>query len=213
LGPNTVRAERTPGVCGLRRSYRGLMDAANYHRFLDHFEDVAHTSDEVVGLVALGSTADASRAPDAWSDHDVWVVTQDGAAAARRDDPTWLPDTERIVGFFRETRHGRSVIYDDGHLLELAVFDDRELEVTLVNDFRVLYDAGGIEDRLRAIASRTLVELAPSPDDAAGRLVTQILIGMGRYGRGEFLSANQLIRELAVASLLRVVAAVVPRSE
>lgn len=189
------------------------MDSADYRRFVEHLTSQARNNPDVIGLVALGSTADASRAPDVWSDHDVWVVTRDGAADALRDDPTWLPDAARIVGHYQETKHGRSVIYDDGHLLELAVFDDQELEVTKANDYRVLYDAGGVAERLATIVDRTLSDLVASPDHAAGRFVTQVLIGMGRYGRGEFLSANQLIRELAVSSLLEVVAAAVPSAD
>ncbi len=189
------------------------MDSADYRRFVEHLTSHAQTNPDVIGLVALGSTADASRAPDVWSDHDVWVVTHEGAAAALRDDPAWLPDASRIVGHYPETQHGRSVIYDDGHLLELAVFDDHELEVTKTSDYRVLYDAGGIAQRLAAIADRTMSELAPSPDHAGARFVTQILIGVGRFGRGEFLSANQLIRELAISSLLEVIAAAAPNSD
>lgn len=189
------------------------MELSEYRRFVEHLVETARTNSDVIGLVALGSTADASRAPDVWSDHDVWVVVRDGLAETLRDDPSWLPDAERIVGYYPETKHGRSVVYDDGHLLELAVFDDQELEITKANDYRVLYDAGGIEPRLAAIAARTLSERAPAPGHAAGRFVTQVLIGMGRYGRGELLSANQLIRELAVSSLLEVVAATMPSTD
>ena len=185
------------------------MDTTQYRRFIDEIAAVAGDHDQIIGLVALGSTADESRSPDEWSDHDVWVITKDGAATEVRDDPNWLPDADRIVGHFVETVHGRSIVYADGHLVELAVFEDHELEIARANDFRVLYDAGGIEDRVAAIAQRTRADTADAGADgfAAGRFVTQLIIGLGRYGRGELLSANQLIQELAVASLLQAIAA------
>jgi len=160
--------------------YGGLMESAGYQRLLDRLFEKASRDPNIVGLVALGSTADMSRPPDRWSDHDLWVVTRDGAAASLRDDPSWLPDAHRIVGFFIETRHGRGVIYDDGHLLELAVFDDGEIEVTRANDFRVLYDAGGVAERLHAIAERTTREYqSADADHSAGAFVTRMLIGLG----------------------------------
>ena len=82
------------------------------------------------------------------SDHDVFVVTTDGVAGPRAYDLSWLPAAERIVLVFPETVHGRGVVYDDGHLVELAVFDNHELELARVNVYRVFLDRAGIADRL-----------------------------------------------------------------
>lgn len=54
----------------------------------------AKASDDVVGLVALGSTADRSRT-DAGSDHDFAWITVLGAAQRWRRDPRWLPNSDR----------------------------------------------------------------------------------------------------------------------
>lgn len=182
------------------------MQPTAYQRFIDHLVAQAQREAEIVGVVLLGSTAGRKREPDSFSDHDVWVVTVDGAAAALRDDSSWLPDPERIVGHFYETQHGRSVVYDDGHLLELAVFDDGELEVAAANDYRVVYDSGRIEERMVAIAERTKQQHhSQSSEVAAGAFVTHVIIGLGRYGRGELLSAGERLRSAAVTSLLQLV--------
>jgi catechol 2,3-dioxygenase-like lactoylglutathione lyase family enzyme len=191
------------------------MDSTAYQLWLDRLLDRVTADPGIIGLVALGSTAATALAPDQWSDHDVWVVTIEGAAEPLRADPGWLPDAARIVGYFPETKHGRSVIYGDGHLVEIAIFDDGELELARANHYRVLYDAGGIAARLEAIALRTAAEheSGGGAEHFAGSFVTQMLIGLGRYGRGELLSANQLLRELAPTSLLRVVVEVMPTSD
>jgi hypothetical protein len=44
-------------------------------------------------------------------------------------------------------------------------------------------------------------------EHAVGRFVVEMIIGLGRLGRGELLSANELIRGRAVTSLLRSVSA------
>ena len=82
------------------------MDAATYRRFTDELTARAAGNSEVVGLVALGSMAGTVRAPDEWSDHDLWVVATDDAASELRDDPSWLPDPHRIVLFYQETSSG-----------------------------------------------------------------------------------------------------------
>lgn len=180
------------------------MDQQRYRRFLDELAGWAQDDDRVIGLVALGSAANLSHAPDEWSDHDLWIVTVDGEAAGLRANPYWLPDADRIVGWFVETEHGRSAVYDDGHLVEVAVFNDSELEIARANDFRVLF--GVIEDRLAGIVARTEAEQGGSPTRAGGRFVVEMIIGLGRLGRGELLSANELIRGRAVSSLVRAIA-------
>ena len=181
------------------------MDQVRYQSFLDELTRWAGDQPSVIGLVALGSAAGLSHAPDEWSDHDVWVVTREGAAAPLRNDPSWLPDAESIIGWFVETSHGRSAVYDDGHLVEVAIFEDSELELARANDFRVLYDGGGLQVRLEQITASTAAEGGNQADLAGGRFIVEMLIGLGRLGRGELLSAGVLIRGRAVASLLRTI--------
>jgi hypothetical protein len=107
---------------------------------------------------------------------------------------------------FRETEHGLKVIYDDGHLLEFAVFDLDEIALASVNRFRVLLDRGGVEERTSSVRSR------PRPRESDGFLfgtaVSSALVAAGRARRGEMLSAafflTSALRHLA-ALLARVV--------
>ena len=115
----------------------------------------AERRSDVLGVVALGSTAATDHRPDRYSDHDLFVVTVDGAAQALRDDVGWLPDAHRIALCHTETRHGRGVVYDDGHLVEIAVFEPGELHVCRVNAFRVLHDTGDVAAWITALASTT----------------------------------------------------------
>lgn len=181
------------------------MQTADYERFTDELVARLRADDRVIGLVALGSMAGTDRDPDRWSDHDFWVVTVDGTAEALRSETGWLPRADEIVLAFTETAHGRSAIYDDGHLVEYAVFDDHELEVARANAFRVLLDDADVEARMCAIAARTTAEQAgadPTGADRLGMLLAQLTIGVNRFGRGELLSANELIRGRAARTLV-----------
>jgi len=168
----------------------------------------AMSEPSVIGLVAVGSTGGVLREPDEWSDHDVLVVTIDGTANRFLDDLTWLPAAHRIAVHFVETDRGRSLIYDDGHLIELAVFDESDLEDLPLNTYRVLVDQGHIEKRLATITRQTTERV--EAEDAEGtnryhRFVKELVIGLARYGRGETLSANQRIRGPAMTILLSLI--------
>ena len=105
------------------------MDADAYDDYTRRLVRWAERRSDVLGVVALGSTASTDHRPDRYSDHDLFVVTVNGAAQALRDDVGWLPDAHRIALCHTETRHGRGVVYDDGHLVEIAVFEPGELHV------------------------------------------------------------------------------------
>ena len=173
----------------------------------------ASNEPSVIGLVAVGSTGGVLREPDEWSDHDVLVITVDGAAGRLLDDLTWLPDANRISVRFIETDRGRSFIYDDGHLIELAVIDQSNLDDLPLNTYRVLVDRDRIEERLAIITQQTARQVRA--EDAEGttryqRFVKELVIGLGRYGRGETLSASQRIRGTAMTNLLSLIGDFLP---
>jgi hypothetical protein len=169
------------------------VDRAAYDAFTDAL--VASLRDRVLGLVAVGSMAGD---PDEWSDHDFLVVTAPGLQEEHRRDLSWLPDAARVLTSIRETAHGVQVIYDDGHLLEFAVFEPDELALASVNRYRVLFDHADVAERLTAIAAR------PSAGDDRrefGMFLSGILVGGGRARRGEELSGAWLVKGQSVRAL------------
>ena len=129
------------------------MDRPTYIRFADALVDTLAARPDVVGLVAVGSFA---TGPDEYSDHDFFVVVRPGEQEAFRRDLSWLPDAERIALSFRETEHGLKVVYDDGHLLEFAVFDEEELGLAKVNRYRVLLDRAEVGRRMAEVRAATV---------------------------------------------------------
>jgi hypothetical protein len=190
-----------------------LMDSVAFGDYMRRLVEWASGRDEVLGVVALGSTAATTHSPDRYSDHDLFVVTVDGAAQALRDDVGWLPDSHRIALCHADTEHGRGVLYDDGHLVELAVFGLGELHVVRVNAYRVLYDTGAIAERLAALASSTADWAEGVDPDGSARFagfVEQVIVGVSRHARGERLSANERVRGQALAHLLGLIRDFVP---
>lgn len=184
------------------------MDPDAYRRFTARLTAWAEDTPEVVGLVAVGSTAAVTHDADVWSDHDVLVVARAGAAVALRDDPAWLPDADRVVLWHHESAEGRAAVYDDGHLVELAVFEEGGVPDFPLNDHAVLSGTPDLAARLAGMARATTRRTAE--DDPAGarrfsQIVVQLVIGLGRDARGEVLSGHERIKGRALTELLSLV--------
>lgn len=164
----------------------------------------------VLGLVLLGSTSGEGTPPDAWSDHDFFVVVEPGAQERFRSELGWLPDAGSIALSFRETAHGLKVVYESGHLAEFAVFEPDELRLARVNRYRVVLDRADVAGRMERVRGATVG--APRTDRAweAGQFLTNLLVGVGRWRRGERRSGDHLVRCGALGHLLRLVVARVP---
>jgi hypothetical protein len=162
-----------------------------YRAFTHELTERLGEDGRAIGLVAVGSMADRDYAPDEWSDHDFFVITPPGGQEALREDLSWLPRADRVALSFRETEHGLVVLYDDGHLLEFAVFDLEEIALAGVDRYRVLLDRGGVEERVAQVAANP----RPPRDDLFlfGTTVTAALLAGGRGRRGETLSAAFMV--------------------
>lgn len=185
------------------------MDTSAYAAFSESLSRRLAGDPRVAGLVALGSMAGGSLAPDGFSDHDFFVVTLPGRQEAFRTDLSWLPEAGRAVLVHRETEHGLKVVLDDGHLLEFAVFDLEELGAARANRYSVLLDRGGVAERITEVAAKP--SEAPSDRWLCGQLLGNLLVGGGRAARGEGLSARLFVAGHAARSLLTLVSRHVPR--
>jgi len=164
---------------------------AEYRAFTQALTERVRDDERAIGLVAVGSMADRDYAPDEWSDHDFFLIASPGRQEELRNDLSWLPHLDRVALSFRETEHGVNVLYDDGHLLEFAVFDLDEIALAGVNRYRVLLDRGGVEERVVHVAANP----RPPRDDVFlfGKTLTAALVAYGRGRRGETLSAAFLL--------------------
>ncbi|HET7504497.1 MAG TPA: hypothetical protein VFK02_25925 [Kofleriaceae bacterium] len=159
---------------------------------------------DVMGLVMAGSSSGLAPPPDAFSDHDFWIVTRPGAQERFRTDPSWLPDAGELVLHYRETAHGIKALYRSGHLLEFAVFDLDEAGGALINRYRIVFDRADLTARLERARANTAAA-ASKPADLAfrvGQFLTALVVGAGRAVRGETLSGHHFVRVGAIEHLL-----------
>lgn len=189
------------------------MELEEYRRLTERLGERLAAEPDVLGLVALGSMSGEPPLPDAWSDHDFFVVTVPGSQERFRTRLDWLPDPGDVVLSFRETAHGVKALYRSAHLLEFAVFDRDELRLARVNRYRVLLDRADVAARMQAVREESArASAAGQPDDGwlAGQLLTSLVVGAGRFQRGERLSAHQMVKVAALGHLVRLLARHVP---
>ena len=160
---------------------------------------------EVIGLIFVGSAAATERV-DQYSDQDFFLVVHPGAGETFRQNLDWLPNHQNIAFSPRETAHGLKVVYQNGDVLEFAVFEDSELELSSVNDYSVVLDQQDISERMAKIAKRSI----PAPTKRSQEFelfLSLILIGVGRAKRGEVLAAEQHIKSYALTHTLKLIRA------
>lgn len=175
-------------------------------KFLDYqaqLLDLVAERPEVIGLIFVGSAA-ATQRVDQYSDQDFFLVVQAGTGESFRQDLSWLPNCEQIALHPRETAHGLKVVYQNGDVLEFAVFEDSELELCSANDYRVVLDRTNLTERMEKIVKRSIPGDVNRAQDFE-LFLSLILIGVGRARRGEILAAEQHIKGLALNHALRLV--------
>lgn len=186
------------------------MDPSGYAAFTEKLRTRLESAPDALGLVALGSMSGIPPLPDAFSDHDFFVVVQEGQQERWRTDLSWLPDPSRIAFSFRETAHGLKVLWDDGHLAEFAVFSLDELAVARVNRYAILLDRADVAARVERVRAATLEQRrAARPDErwSVGMFLGALVVGAGRWARGERLCARQLVDGAATGHLLSILRA------
>jgi len=176
--------------------------------YRDALRDSLLTRAEVIGLVFVGSAADVSRA-DRWSDHDFFVITKPGYAQLLRNDLSWLPEYQNIAMATPETEHGLKVVYQNGHVLEFAVFNDEELELAGGNAYEVFIDReagnlGTIAERMAKLVERSKPS-AFNLNREFELFLEHLIIGVGRARRGEILIARQQIGSYALNHVLGLI--------
>lgn len=164
---------------------------------------------DVTGLVWAGASAEPSRA-DEWSDHDFFLVVRPGRGEHFRRGLSWLPWHEEIAFACRETEHGLKVVYCDGFVLEFAVFDEAELSHAVLNHHALAFGDEQLAAVLPSLVRNTVPVDPLTIDDHLGLFYALLLIGSGRYRRGERLVGGQFVRSHAVGHLLAVAHAVLP---
>jgi hypothetical protein len=172
-------------------------------RRLDRIAERLAARPGALALLALGSTGTELERLDDFSDLDFFVLVQPGFKAAFRDNLDWLAEAAPIAYAFRNTPDGYKLMFADGVFAEYAVFEPPELRSVPFAAGRLVWHAPEFDPGL-ATPTQTNLPPAHSVEWLVGEALTNLLVGLARFRRGEKLSAMRFIQVFAVDRLVEL---------
>jgi hypothetical protein len=170
---------------------------------LDEIGDSLARRPGALALLALGSTGNELERLDDFSDLDFFVLVKPGYKAAYRDRLDWLAEAAPIAYSFRNTPDGYKLMFADGIFAEFAVFEPPELRGVPFAAGRLVWQANDFDPGL-VTPTQTALPPAHSVEWLVGEALTNLLVGLARYRRGEKLSAMRFIQGFAVDRLVEL---------
>ena len=178
------------------------MERQAFEEYSRAFVQALAAFDNVMGVVALGSTADP-RIQDSWSDHDFAVVLRDGDPGEFLDDVSWMPEAEKIIA---SARHGgicNVAVYNDGHKVEYLACNEAAAGSITVTKFLILLDRSGVARRIQEARRLTIAHQHAISEVACDpiNLAIVVLTAGQRVQRGELVNATGLLAAAADMAL------------
>jgi hypothetical protein len=158
------------------------------------------TRTDALALLALGSVGKETNRLDSWSDLDFFVIVRSGAKRSYIENLDWLAAAHPLEWHFQNTPDGHKALMSDGVYCEFAVFEMHELAHTTYAPGRFVWRRAEVDESF-AIPKMALT----AQHDAAwlvGEALSNLLVGLLRYARGEKLAAMRMIQVYALDRVL-----------
>ncbi len=170
---------------------------------LEQIGNVLKETENALALLALGSVGIELDRIDTYSDLDFFVIVKDGYKQEYLNNRSWLSDICGIGFEFQNTPDGYKALYIDNIFCEFAVFESCELGHIPFSEGRVVWKSGEFNENI------CIPQNKPTPNQSSveylvGEALTNLYIGLGRYKRGEQLSAFKFIQGYAVDRIVEL---------
>ncbi len=166
------------------------------------------SSGHALALIGLGSVGLETNRLDAYSDLDFFAIVETGWKNHYLEHLDWLSTLCPLAYHFKNSPDGYKLLFADDIFCEFAVFEAPELSGIPFAQGRVVWKQPHVAETL-AIPVRTSAPAEPaSVEWLVGEALTNLYVGLGRYQRGEKLSAQRFIQHYAVDRILELAAQV-----
>lgn len=160
-------------------------------------------TDHALALIGLGSVGTDLDRLDAYSDLDFYVLAKNGYKAWFLNNLTWLTSIAPVAYHFQNTHDGYKLLYQDGVFCEFAVFELAALAATPCSSGRLVWKVPDLDVQIGNLQQPVHMD-TPSGAWSLGEALTNLYVGLGRYHRGEKLSAFRFIQHYAVDRILEL---------
>ena len=179
-----------------------MVSPANLIERLEQIGSELARREGTLALLGLGSAGTERDRMDKFSDLDFFVIVEPGYKQRFIEDLGWLKAIAPLGYSFLNTPDGHKALYEDGVFCEFAVFEPQELS-------GIPFEAGQVVWHREEFDPASLAPAVTRPEFGAGdeafvlgELLTNLYVGLGRYARGERLSACIFIQHYAVERLI-----------
>jgi lincosamide nucleotidyltransferase B/F len=175
---------------------------------LDEIGASLERSGHALALIGLGSVGVELERLDAWSDLDFFAIVEQGHKGRYLSNLDWLSCLCPLAYQFQNTPDGFKVLFQDGIFCEFAVFEIAELGTIPFSRGRIVWKVPGLnEDIAEPVVPLPAVRQSAT-EWLVGEALTNLLVGLGRFRRGEKLSASRFIQQYAVDRVLELSAVI-----
>ena len=175
---------------------------------LDAIGQSLERSGHALALIGLGSVGLELERLDAYSDLDFFAVVEAGYKSRYIANLDWLSSLCPIAYSFRNSVDGYKLLFQDGIFCEFAVFELAELNHVSFAPGRIIWKQPHVDAAIGVPSPIRQSAPPPEADWLVGEALTNLYVGLGRYRRGEKLSAARFIQGYAVDRILELAALV-----
>jgi hypothetical protein len=173
---------------------------------LDEIGQALKNTGNALALLGLGSVGQEADRLDAYSDLDFFAIVKEGYKNTFIDNLNWLSSICPITYHFKNTVDGYKLLFEDGILCEFAVFEPHELTNIPFTGGRIIWKEDGFDEAL--LTPQPRITGKQPVEWLVDEALTNLYTGLGRYHRGEKLSAARLIQGYAVDRILELSAVI-----
>lgn len=173
---------------------------------LDQIGQSLARSGHGLALIGLGSVGTELQRLDDCSDLDFFAIVEQGYKWEFINDLGWLSEIAPIAYCFKNSPDGYKLLFEDGIFCEFAVFEPAELAHIPFAAGRIVWKQPWVDESIALPLKLTPVQQPSSTEWLVGEALTNLYVGLGRYRRGEKLSAARFIQSYAVDRILDLAA-------
>lgn len=170
-------------------------------RLLNRLDDIGRSlagRPAALALIGLGSVGRELERLDDYSDLDFFVIVESDHKADYIADLSWLSAAHPVTYRFRNSDDGYKFLFADGIYGEMAVFGLEELAGAAYTPGRMVWRRDDVAETLATPSKQPPQRAKSSVEHLLGEALTNLYVGLGRYRRGEKLSAFRFIQGYAV---------------
>ncbi len=168
---------------------------------LDEIGQSLARTGKALALIGLGSVGQELDRLDDYSDLDFFVIVEPEQKSRFLTNLDWLSGLAPIAYHFQNTVDGYKLLFADGVFCEFAVFEEAELAAIPFAPGRIVWKRDGVSEAI-AVPVKPSNPSIHSVEWLVGEALTNLYVGMGRYRRGEKLSAFQFVQVYALGRVV-----------